>query len=106
MLPVGGEPEQARAVLDGGRAQGVGGLLGVAALDSTKAGRAAGHRDAEPGDDRLGLWQIDLILVMDGDRGLTQWRVTHRAVRRERDVDGAIDLLGCFKEDHPRPGYQ
>ena len=93
MLQVGGEAEQARAVLDGGGAQGVGGLLGVTALDAAEAGRAAGHRDAEAGDDRLGLGQVDLVLVVDGDRGLAERRVALRAVRRQRDLDGAIDLL-------------
>ena len=93
MLQVGGEPEQPRAVLDGGGPQGVGGLLGMAALDPAVAGRAAGHRDAEAGDDRLGLGQVDLVLVMDGDRGLVQRGVALRALRRQRDLDGAIDLL-------------
>ena len=37
MLEVGGEPEQPRAVLDGGGPEGVGGLLGVAALDAAVA---------------------------------------------------------------------
>ena len=93
VLQVGGEPEQPRAELDGGGPQGVGGLLGVAALDPAEAGRAAGHRDAEAGDDRLGLGQVDLVLVVDGDRGVVQRGVALRAVGRQRDLDGAIDLL-------------
>ena len=95
VLQVGGEPEQPRSELDGGGPQGVGGLLGVAALDAAVAGRAANHRDAEASDDRLGLGQVDLILVVDGDRGLVQRGVAPRTIRRERDLDGAIDLLGC-----------
>ena len=93
MLQVGGEPEQPRAVLDGRGPQGVGGLLGVSPLDAAVAGRAAGHRDAEAGDDRLGLGQVDLVLVVDGDRGLAQRGMALRALRRQRDLDGAIDLL-------------
>ena len=93
MLQVGGEAQQPRPVLDGGGPQGVGGLLGVAALDAAAAGRAASHRDAEAGDDRLGLGQVDLVLVVDGDRGVVQRGVTLRALRRQRDLDGAIDLL-------------
>jgi len=93
VLQVGGEPEQPRAVLDGGGPQGVGGLFGVAALDAAVAGRTAGYRDAEAGDDRLGVGQVDLVLVMDADRGFVERGVALRALRRKRDLDGAIDLL-------------
>jgi len=93
VLQVGGEPEQPGPELDGGRPQGVGGLVGVAALDAAVAGRAAGHRDAVPGDDGLGLGQIDLVLVVDGNRGVVERRAALRAVGRERDLDGAVDLL-------------
>jgi hypothetical protein len=55
MLQVGGKPEKSQPVLDGCRAQGVGGLYKVASLDATVARRAAGDRDAEPVDDRFGL---------------------------------------------------
>ena len=55
MLQVGGEAQEARAVLNGGGAQGVGGLLGVVALDPAAAGRTSSHRDAKAGDDRSGL---------------------------------------------------
>jgi hypothetical protein len=65
----------------------------MAALDSAVAGRAAGHRDAEASDDWLGFGQVDLILVVDGDRCLIERGVTLRAVRRQRDLDGALDLL-------------
>jgi hypothetical protein len=65
----------------------------MTALNASKAGRAASHRDAKEGDDRLGLWQVDLVLIMNRDRGLAQMRATLRAARRERNVDGAIDLL-------------
>jgi hypothetical protein len=82
VLQVGGEPEQPRAVLDGGGPQGVGGLLGVSALDPSEARRAACDRDAEAGDDRLGLGQVDLVLVMDGDRGVVQRGVAPYAVNR------------------------
>jgi hypothetical protein len=68
VLQVGGEAEQAGAVLDGGGPEGVGGLLGVATLDTAAAQRAASDGDPEAGDDRLRLGQVDLILVMDGDR--------------------------------------
>lgn len=93
MLQIGGEAEQPRAVLDGGGAQCVGGLLGVAPLDAAAAGRAGRDRDAEAGDDRSGLGQVDLILVMDRDRGFRQRGAALRALRRQRDLDGAIDLL-------------
>jgi hypothetical protein len=93
VLQVGGEPEQPWPELDGGGPQGVGGRLGVAALDAAEAGRAAGHRDAEAGDDRLGLGQVDLVLVMDGDRGVVQRGAAFRAGGRQRDLDRAIDLL-------------
>ena len=93
VLQVGGEPEQPGPELDGGGPQGVGGLLGVAALDAAEAGRAADDRDAEAGDDRLGLGQVDLVLVMDGDRGVIQRGVALRASGRQRDLDGAIDLF-------------
>jgi hypothetical protein len=73
--------------------RGVGGLLGMAALDPREAGRAASHRDAEAGDDRLGLGQVDLVPVVDGDWGLVQRRAALRALRRQRDLDGAIDLF-------------
>ena len=82
MLQIGGEAKQTRPELDGGGAQGVGGLLGMTTLNASEAGRAASDRDAKAGDDRLGLWQVDLVLVMDRDRGLTQRRATFRAVRR------------------------
>ena len=94
VLQVGGEPEQAGAVLDGGGPQGVGGLLGVAALDPAEAGRAAGHRDPEAGDDRPGLGQVDLVLVVDRRRCPLQGGVALGAVLRQWDLDGAIDLLG------------
>ena len=94
VLQVGGESEQAGAVLDGGGPQGVGGLLGMAALDPAVAGRAAGDRDPEAGDDGPGLGQVDLVLVVDGHRGLIERGVALGAVLRQRDLDGAIDLLG------------
>src|SRR5512132_4226028 len=47
----------------------------------------------EAGDDRLGLGQVDLVLVVDGDRGLVQRGVALRTGRRERDLDGAVNLL-------------
>jgi hypothetical protein len=93
MLRVGGEAEQSRAILDGGGPQGVGGLLGVAALDPAVARGAARDRDAEASDDRLGLGQVDLVLIVDGDRGVVERGVALRALRRQRDLDGAIDLL-------------
>src|SRR5262249_51796606 len=64
------------------------------ALDATEAGRAAGHRHAETGDDRLGLGQVDLILIMESDRDVVERRATLRALGRQRDLHGAIDLLG------------
>ena len=66
----------------------------MTALDPTKARRAAGHRYAEPGDDRLGLGQVNRILVMDRDRGLAEWRMARRAVRRHGAFHVSIDLIG------------
>ena len=94
VLQVGDEAEQSRAVLDGGGPQGIGGLLGVAALDPSVAGRAACHRHAEAGDDRPGFGQVDLVLVVEDDRGLAQRGPAPRALRRHRHFDGAIGLLG------------
>ena len=95
MLQVGSEPEQPWAELDGGGPQGVGGRLGVAALDTAEAGGAASHRDAVPGDDRLGLGQVDLVLIVAGDRDVVERGVRLGALSRQGDLDGAIDLLGC-----------
>jgi hypothetical protein len=47
---------------------------------------------AEAGDQRLGLGQVDLILVVDGDRDVVERGVTLGAFRRQRDLDGAVDL--------------
>lgn len=62
-------------------------------LEPASAGWAAGDRDAEAGDDRLGLGQVDLVLVVEDDGGLAQRGMAPRALRRQRDLDGTIDLL-------------
>ena len=66
----------------------------MAALDPAEARRAPRHRDAEAGDDRLGCGEVDLILVVNGDRDVIERGVILGASRRERDLDGAVDLLG------------
>jgi len=63
----------------------------VAALDPAEARRAPRHRDAEAGDDRLGCGEVDLILVVNGDRDVIERGVILGASRRERDLDGAVD---------------
>ncbi len=93
MLQVGGKAEQAGAVLDSGSPQGVGGLLGMAALDAAIAARAAGDRDPDAGDERLGLGQVDLVLVVDDHRGLIERGMALRAGLRQGDLNGAIDPL-------------
>jgi hypothetical protein len=62
VLQVGGEGQQARPYWTAAAPEGVGGLLGVAALDAAAAERAANDRDPEAGDDRLRLGQVDLVL--------------------------------------------
>ena len=99
VLQVRREPQEPRAELHGGGPQGVGGLLGVTPLDPPETRRAPRHRDAEAGDDRLGLGEVDLVLVVDGDRGVVERRVTLGALGRQRDLDGAIHLFGR----RPRP---
>jgi len=56
----GGQRPCVRADLGGGGAQGVGGLLGVAALHPSSTVPAAADPDPEPGHDRPGLRKFGL----------------------------------------------
>ena len=98
VLQVGGEAEQAGAVLNSGGPQGLGGLLGMAALDAAVAGWTACDWDAKAGDPRLGLRQVDLVLIMDDDRDIIERGVTLGACAGQRDLDGAIDVLRRWGE--------
>src|SRR6476469_7979786 len=93
MLQVSRQSQEARPELHGGRAESIGGLLRMPPLDACPACRADSHEDTEARDDRLGLGQIDLILVMDGYGGRAERRATPRAALGQGNLDGPIDLL-------------